>query len=439
MEPLVDALLVSSLNAGAECIQVYDGATGTQLKSYRGLPVARSTLCLVGKGAHIVTAQRDKPFLQAWAIHHHEALQIRLVVPGRVDAMAVNSTGPKYCIIGIKEKLYVYKLLSGRLIGVSTRHYQPITQLIFTPCGNYFASGGEDGFVYLWSLASFIEALHKHDAPQVQPHFILGQHSDKVTGLAMPLSGMKGFLVSSSLDHTARLFDLLTGRSMYNLVTASDVTTVACNSLGSQIFLGHSDGTVNVVNLLPAPPHGDVQVSSKGVECHPKPVRCLAVTASGNRIVSGGDDGEVKVWSVINKAAGFIGNTKAHDPHLALQRVVHNGRGPITNLSLLHIHREALTATEVDSKEIIAPFSQDHSSPLDAPIIVPIRGRGKEHHQQFDLFNFSSGLSALQNTGGEGMSELSNDHQSSINQLQAANTQLFKFALKHIIDEERDF
>ncbi|KAG7160552.1 hypothetical protein Hamer_G001839 [Homarus americanus] len=51
MEPLVDALLVSSLNAGAECIQVYDGATGTQLKSYRGLPVARSTLCLVGLSA----------------------------------------------------------------------------------------------------------------------------------------------------------------------------------------------------------------------------------------------------------------------------------------------------------------------------------------------------------------------------------------------------
>ncbi|KAK8749690.1 hypothetical protein OTU49_015481 [Cherax quadricarinatus] len=98
MEPLIDAIIVSSLNAGTDCIQVYDGATGTQLKSYRGLPVASSTLCLVGHGTYLMTAQRDKPFLQAWAIHRHEALQIRLVVPGKVNAMAISATGPKYCV-----------------------------------------------------------------------------------------------------------------------------------------------------------------------------------------------------------------------------------------------------------------------------------------------------------------------------------------------------
>ena len=67
--------------------------------------------------------------------------------------------------------------------------------------------------------------------------------------------------MSSSLDHTARVFDLVTGRPVYSLVTADAVTSVASNTLGSQLFLGHADGTVKVVNLLPAPPHGDVEVS----------------------------------------------------------------------------------------------------------------------------------------------------------------------------------
>ncbi|XP_045609756.1 WD repeat-containing protein 18 isoform X2 [Procambarus clarkii] len=438
MEPLIDTIIVSSLNAGADCIQVYDGTTGTQLKSYRGLPAAPSTLCLVGHGAYLMAARRDKPFLQAWPIHRHEALQIRLVVPGRVNAMAVSSTGSKYCIIGISEKLYVYKLLSGRLIGVASRHYQPITRLVFTPCGNYFASGGEDGFVYLWSLASFIEALHKYDAPQVQPHFILGQHSDKVTDLAMTSFGIRGFLVSSSLDHTARVFDLVTGRPMYNLVTSGGVTSVACNTLGSQLFLGHNDGTVNIVNLLPAPPHGDVQVTSRGVECHQKAVKCLAVTTSGNQLVTGGDDGEVKVWSVISGGQGTLGSNKVNDSHIALQRVVHMGRGPVTNLSIVRTERETLTTAELDIKEVIAPFSQDHSSPLAVPTIVPIRGRGKQHLQELDLINFTPELSVQQNAISEGISGTNDDLQSSINQLQTANTQLFKFALRHIIDEERD-
>lgn len=77
----------------------------------------------------------------------------------------------------------------------------------------------------------------------------------------MTSSGMQGFLVSSSLDHTAKVFDLVTGRPVYNIISATGITSVACNSMGSQVFLGNSNGTVNIVNLLPHPPPGDVQVS----------------------------------------------------------------------------------------------------------------------------------------------------------------------------------
>lgn len=83
----------------------------------------------------------------------------------------------------------------------------------------------------------------------------------QVTGLAITSQGMRGLLVSSSLDHTARVFDLVTGRPLYCLVTADAVTSIASNSLGSQLFLGHADGTVKAVDLLPPPPHGDVEVS----------------------------------------------------------------------------------------------------------------------------------------------------------------------------------
>lgn len=76
------------------------------------------------------------------------------------------------------------------------------------------------------------------------------------------------------------------------------------------------------------------------MECHQKSVHHLVVTASGNHLITGGDDGEVKVWSVIDTTLGTQKNTKARDPHLALQRTVHMGRGPITNLSMLHTERE---------------------------------------------------------------------------------------------------
>ncbi|KAK7061157.1 hypothetical protein SK128_004741 [Halocaridina rubra] len=434
MEPLLDGIAVSSLNSGAECIQIYDTGTGTHLKSYRGTPCAYSTFCTVGNGEYILTAQRDKPLLQAWIMNRYEALQLRLLVPGRVNTMTVNACGPKYCVVGISEKLYLYKLVSGRLIGVASRHYQPVTCVKFTPCGNYFASGGEDGFVYLWSMASFIDALHKHDSLKIQPHFVLGQHSDKVTGVAVTSSGIKGFLMSASLDRTARVYDLVTGRSLYNIVTDHDVMCIACNTLGSQVFLGHDNGTVSVASLLPHPPAGDIEAFRQTTICHEGSVRCIAVTASGNQVITGGEDGEVKVWSITNVAQGISGMT-IKEPHFALQRVVHTGRGPITNLAALRLDREVLTS-ELETQEVIAPFGQDFTSPLLVPFSVPIRGTGHLSPEDSDLLctvsNQRSYSTMSQDDEGESVADL----QSVIYRLKAVNSELYKFAVKSIIGDK---
>lgn len=85
-----------------------------------------------------------------------------------------------FLFTGIKEKIYFYHFTTGHQFGIISGHYQDITCLKFTSCGNYLASGGEDGFVYLWSRFHVIESLHRFENPQIQPHFVLGQHSDKV-------------------------------------------------------------------------------------------------------------------------------------------------------------------------------------------------------------------------------------------------------------------
>lgn len=82
------------------------------------------------------------------------------------------------------------------------------------------------------------------------------------------------------------------------------------------------------------------QVSRKGVLCHEKCVRHLAVTPSGNHLVSGGDDGEVKVWVVTSSTLGTPEAATNRQPHLAHRRTVHTGRGPITNLTIKQISRE---------------------------------------------------------------------------------------------------
>lgn len=82
----------------------------------------------------------------------------------------------------IAESLHIYSLESGSRMAVISRHFQPVTRVIFFPCGNYFVSAGEDGFLYLWSMASVYNSVSEGNKRQnIQPFKLLGQHSDKVT------------------------------------------------------------------------------------------------------------------------------------------------------------------------------------------------------------------------------------------------------------------
>ncbi|KAK3895844.1 hypothetical protein Pcinc_000459 [Petrolisthes cinctipes] len=432
MEPMIDGVFVTSLNSGTDCVQVYDIATGAQLKSYRGYPAAPSTLALVGTSCQLVCGQRNKSLLQAWNINRHDTLQMRLIVPGKVNALAVSPRAPYYCVVAISEKIYVYKMSCGGVSGVGDRHYQSVTHLTFTPCGNYFASGGADGFVYVWSLAAFNDALHKTHPPHISPHYTLGQHSDKVTGIMITSGGMKGTLVSCSLDHTARVYDLATGRQIYSLITPSPLTAVTTNTLGSQVLLGSSNGRINVVNLLPPPTPGDILVGDAGSSCHEKAVTHIAVTASGNRVVTGSDDGEVKVWTVTSTSLGT--NDTITTPHLAIQRTIHTARGTITNLCVLRMEREVVDDVDLDIREIIRPLSQDYtSSPLNASVTVHTKPRTSSALNITPLYTSVGGFGKHNTKGVRNSNE---DLLSQICQLQTANSQLYKFTIKHILKDD---
>lgn len=422
MEPLIDAVLVSSVNAGTDVLQVYDCSTGTNIHGYRGTSLTPGTLSFVGPCEYMMSGQKDKPLLQAWTINQHDPMHIRLSVPGPISAMDVSKANPKYCILGIGEKIYIYKLLSGRLVGVTSRHYQSVTCLKFTHCGNYFISGGEDGFVYMWSMAAVNDALHKQEAMQIQPCAVLGQHADKVTTISLTASGQHSLIMSASLDQTVRIYDMASTQLLYTLVTPGQVTALICNLLGSQVFIGSSDGRVRIINLLPHPTPGDVQVTHEGSLCHSKGVRFLAVTSNGNTLITAGEDGEVKVWSITSASL--------HHPELALQRTLHSGRGAVTNLSVVATDRQVFTAEKTCFMDSITPFSQDTTLAENVPVIVRIRGHRNHKNESISTSVNSTSVLRL----GESKNPSTKDFQynSVIGELKTSNSQLYKMAIRQI-------
>lgn len=74
-------------------------------------------------------------------------------------------------------------------------HSNNMSCLCYSPDGQYLATGGEDGKLKLWNVQSGFCFVTFHE------------HSSAVTSVAF--SGNKKFVVSASLDGTARAYDII--------------------------------------------------------------------------------------------------------------------------------------------------------------------------------------------------------------------------------------
>ncbi len=159
----------------------------------------------------------------------------------------------------------------------------PVRTVAVTPDGARAVSGGEDGTVRVWDLATG------------QQQAALTGHTDWVRAVAVTADGARA--VSGGDDGTVRVWDLGTGQQQAALTGhGQPVRAVAVTPDGARAVSGGADGTVRVWDLAT----GQQEAELTG---HDRPVWAVAVTPDGARAVSGGGDGTVRVWDLAAGAA----------------------------------------------------------------------------------------------------------------------------------------
>ena len=144
---------------------------------------------------------------------------------------------------------------------------------------------------------------------------VLTGHDSWVEGVAVTADGARA--VSGGVDGTVRVWDLATGRQQAEL-TSHDLTVwaVAVTADGARAVSGGSDGAVRVWDLAT----GRQQAELTG---HDLTVLAVAVTADGARAVSGGYDGAVRVWDLA--AGRQQAKLTGHDGRVAAVAVTADG------------------------------------------------------------------------------------------------------------------
>src|SRR5262249_38997657 len=141
-------------------------------------------------------------------------------------------------------------------------HSGPVRSTAFSPDGCTLASGGDDGRVCLWDLAT------QPGGAFASPR-LLTRHDRPVVALAFIPDGR--LLASSSTDGTIRLSDVATGPLMPDLSTGRTLvpTQLAFSPDGETLAAGGANDGVNLWDVKTGKPKDPVR-------CHVGPVHAVA-------------------------------------------------------------------------------------------------------------------------------------------------------------------
>jgi WD40 repeat protein/serine/threonine protein kinase len=184
-----------------------------------------------------------------------------------------------------REGLKLWDPETGILLGTVHAHRAPISSVAFSPDGKWLASASFDRTVKL-SDSTAGELRHTFDL-----------HTGNVECVAFSPDGRR--LASGGEDKTVRVWDATTGREVLGLHGHTErCACVAFSPDGRRLASASADGTIRIWDGTP------LRGNERGQETltfseHRDEIRSVAFSPDGpdgRRIVSGSNDGLVKVW-----------------------------------------------------------------------------------------------------------------------------------------------
>lgn len=163
-------------------------------------------------------------------------------------------------------------------------HAAPVCCVAFSPDGESFATGGDDGTVRIWDTAT------RRQISQ------LTGHTGKVYAVSWSSSGAS--LATAGNDGTARVWDIATGQQR-ELVTEDPgpVYAIAYSPDERTAAIAGSDGIVWLAAAVIGPWDRATGLVSTKLAGHTGPVHGVAYSPDGRTVATAGVDGTARLWA----------------------------------------------------------------------------------------------------------------------------------------------
>ncbi len=228
------------------------------------------------KGDFALSASADGT-IGLWQLAERALVGLYREHGGPVYGVAFSHDG-HYCVSGGADAtVRVVDGTEGEQVFCFTDHADTVLGVGFSPGDDRVVSASADGTVRLWDLN------------QGEQTRCLSGHTGPVTCVTFSPDGAQ--VLSGGLDGTARLWDAETGQELYCFpATHGAVHAVTFTPDGKGIVIAADDG----LRWCDAVSH-ELQQNFVG---NSGPVHGVAVALDGRRLLSGGEDGNVRLWDM---------------------------------------------------------------------------------------------------------------------------------------------
>lgn len=416
MADAIEVAFTSAANDQLNAANVWDVRTGTNLMSYKGAVCGTNGLCLVGSD-YVISTDKGKPFLRVWPINSHQPLNFpRLLCSFRISAVTAS---PDKChvAVAIEEKVQVYQIASGLLLGTGTRHFQPISVIRWGQGGDIIACGGQDGLVTVWSLATLACETSK-----AEPKYTFSDHSLPVSDIVITADGSRTRLISVSADRMCKVYDLSTGNILVSLVFDAMLRAVSISPMESKVFVGSFNGSIFEFSLLNPPRSLEYHLTGEETASafigHTKAVTCLSNSIDGELLMSGSADETVKIWHITSRQCLRT---------IAL-------KGPVTNAFFTLMPKHMLSH-DFKPSVVLCSFQINESNEFNEHCVEIFMPHGiiVDHDENIDDTGINGFANVIENTDKNNVENLNNE----IKMLKTVNSELYKLAVKEIFNRDK--
>ncbi|CAO2821522.1 unnamed protein product [Amaranthus hypochondriacus] len=344
----------SNVDGTVGCWDIHTGAEQLRYKSC--FSPSHGLISIAGR--FLASSQIGEPSTSGsilyWSWHKPQP-EVKSFLAELIKPLVSNREGT-YLFGGGSCHIYLWEVFTGRLLKKWHAHYLAVSCLTLSDDESLLISGAEDGGVRVWSLFMMFDDARRKKA---RHDFVYSfqDHSLPVTDVKLSHGGSNAVIISASEDRTCKVRSLATGRLLRNVTFPFVINAIAIDDGEYAFYAGGRDGKIYIAAL------NAVTTCSADYGKHiigllpdsSRAVSSLAFCADGISLVSGSEDGKIRIW-----------DTRTRN----IVRMFTHSKGPVTNILVTSLPESASRsqATSARKTSILPPPLEKYANSSKEPV-----------------------------------------------------------------------